>query len=64
MRSGQVVIDTSTIEYRAAIEISGALATANIAYLESIQISKDEAQLLSDPDVIEVFDRQDLTESS
>lgn len=28
-----------------------------------VKISRDEAQLLSDPDVIETFDRQDLTES-
>ncbi len=27
-----------------------------------IKISSDEAQLVSDPDVIETFDRQDLTE--
>lgn len=34
LRSGQVVVDTSTIEYRAAIEIAGTLATADIAYLD------------------------------
>ncbi len=27
-----------------------------------IKISSDEAQLVSNPDVIEVFDRQDLTD--
>ncbi len=28
-----------------------------------VKISKDEAQLLSNPSVVEVFDRLDLTES-
>lgn len=28
-----------------------------------IKISNDEAQLVSDPDVIETFERQDLTEA-
>ena len=28
-----------------------------------VKISSDEAQLVSDPDIVETFDRRDLTES-
>ncbi|MFO1080906.1 MAG: NAD(P)-dependent oxidoreductase [Reyranellaceae bacterium] len=33
-RPGQVVVDTSTIEYRIATEIAGKLASADVAYLD------------------------------